>query len=154
MPFLHADFKHLLSNSFPLFCLLFAIIYFFKRTALTILLLLYFFTGLLTWIIAKEGIHIGASGIVYAMAFFITTISIIKKEVHLMAYTLIIVFLYGSIVWGFFPTLFPDRQISWQGHLAGALTGIIIAFPFRRKGMNRKVYFEEEEEEDCGIFYS
>ena len=145
MPFLHADFKHLLSNSLPLLCLLFAIIYFFKQTALQILLLVFFFTGLLTWIIAKDGNHIGASGIVYALAFFLTTISILKKETRLMAYTLIIVFLYGTIIWGFFPSLFPERHISWQGHLSGAITGTILAFLFRTKGPNKKIYFEDED---------
>ena len=65
-----------------------------------------------------------------------------------MAYSLIIIFLYGSIVWGFFPQLFPDKHISWEGHLAGAITGIILAFFYRSEGPVKKVYFEEEEEEE------
>jgi hypothetical protein len=70
-----------------------------------------------------------------------------------MAYSLVIIFLYGSIVWGFFPQLFPDKHISWEGHLAGAITGVILAFFYRNEGPVKKVYFEDEEEEEeevCG----
>ena len=65
-----------------------------------------------------------------------------------MAYSLIIIFLYGSIVWGFFPQLFPDKPISWEGHLAGAITGIVLAFFYRKEGPVKKVYFVDEDESD------
>jgi membrane associated rhomboid family serine protease len=147
MPFLHGDIKHLFSNSVPLLVLLFSVFYFFHKKSVLILLMTYFMAGLFTWVIGTAGIHIGASGIVYALAFFLVTISILKQEPKLMAYSLIIIFLYGSIVWGFFPQLFPDKHISWEGHLAGAITGITLAFFYRNEGPVRKVYFEEEEEE-------
>ena len=148
MPFLHGDISHLFSNSIPLFVLLFSIFYFFRKKAGLILMMTYFMVGILTWIIGTEGIHIGASGMVYALAFFLVTISILKQETKLMAYSLIIIFLYGSIVWGFFPQLFPDKHISWEGHLAGAITGVVLAFFYRNEGPVKKVYFEDEEEEE------
>jgi membrane associated rhomboid family serine protease len=153
---LHGDYQHLFSNSIPLFVLLFSLFYFFPKKAFLILSMTWFIVGMLTWIIGTEGIHIGASGIVYALAFFLVTISILKQETKLMAYSLIIIFLYGSIVWGFFPQLFPDKHISWEGHLAGAITGIILAFFYRNEGPVKKVYFEEEEEEEevCGERYA
>jgi membrane associated rhomboid family serine protease len=148
MPFLHGDMKHLFSNSIPLLVLLFSIFYFFHQRSALILMMTWFIAGLLTWVIGTEGVHIGASGIVYALAFFLVTISILKQEPKLMAYSLIIIFLYGSIVWGFFPQLFPDKHISWEGHLAGAITGITLAFFYRNEGPEKKVYFEEEEEDE------
>ena len=148
MPFLHGDIAHLFSNSVPLLVLLFSIFYFFPKKAGLILMMTYFMSGTLTWIIGTRGVHVGASGIVYALAFFLVTISILKQEPKLMAYSLIIIFLYGSIVWGFFPQLFPDKHISWEGHLAGAITGIVLAFFYRKEGPVKKVYFEEEEEEE------
>ena len=148
MPFLHGDISHLFSNSVPLLVLLFSIFYFFPKKATLILLMTYFMVGILTWIIGTQGVHVGASGIVYALAFFLITISVLKREPKLMAYSLIIVFLYGSIVWGFFPQLFPDKHISWEGHLAGAITGIILAFFYRKEGPVKKVYFEDEEEDE------
>jgi membrane associated rhomboid family serine protease len=150
MPFLHGDYSHLFSNSIPLFVLLFSLFYFFQKKAMLIVMMTWFMVGILTWVIGTEGTHIGASGIVYALAFFLVTISILKLETKLMAYSLIIIFLYGSIVWGFFPQLFPDKHISWEGHLAGAITGIILAFFYRNEGPVKQVYFEDEEiEEVC-----
>jgi len=148
MSFLHGDYSHLFSNSIPLFVLLFSIFYFFLKKSTLILLMTWFLVGIFTWIIGTEGIHVGASGVVYALAFFLVTISVLKQETKLMAYSLIIIFLYGSIVWGFFPQLFPDKHISWEGHLAGAITGIILAFFYRKEGPEKKVYFIEEEEEE------
>ena len=148
MPFLHGDLSHLFSNSVPLLVLFFSIFYFFDRKAMLILMMTWFMSDIFTWIIGTEGVHIGASSIVYALAFFLVTISILKQETKLMAYSLIIIFLYGSIVWGFFPQLFPDKHISWEGHLAGAITGIALAFFYRKEGPVKMVYFEEEEEEE------
>jgi membrane associated rhomboid family serine protease len=148
MPFLHGDMKHLFSNSVPLLVLLFSIFYFFHQKSVLILAMTYFMSGVLTWVIGTNGTHIGASGIVYALAFFLVTISILKQEVKLMAYSLIIIFLYGSIVWGFFPQLFPDKHISWEGHLAGAITGVVLAFFYKNEGPEKKVYFEDEEDEE------
>jgi len=152
MHFLHGDMKHLFSNSVPLLVLLFSIFYFFHKKSALILAMTCFIVGILTWIMGTEGIHIGASGVVYALAFFLVTISILKQETKLMAYSLIIIFLYGSIVWGFFPQLFPDKHISWEGHLAGAITGILLAFFYKNEGPVKKVYFEDEiEEKDLEI---
>jgi membrane associated rhomboid family serine protease len=150
MPFLHGDYSHMFSNSIPLFVLLFSIFYFFNKKATLILLMTWFLVGIFTWIIGTEGIHVGASGVVYALAFFLVTISVLKQETKLMAYSLIIIFLYGSIVWGFFPQLFPDKHISWEGHLAGAITGSILAFFYKNEGPVKKVYFVGEEEEAEG----
>ncbi len=148
MPFLHGDYTHLVSNSLPLFLLSFGIFYFFEGKALSILLMTWISSGVLTWVIGEGGLHIGASGMVYALAFFMVTISLIKMETKLLAYTLIIIFLYGSLVWGFFPILFPGKQISWEGHLAGAITGIILAVFYRNDGPRKKEYFLDEKEEE------
>lgn len=148
MPFLHGDYTHLVSNSLPLFLLSFGLFYFFKGKALLILLMTWISSGVLTWVIGQGGVHIGASGMVYALAFFMVTISLIKMETKLLAYTLIIIFLYGSLVWGFFPILFPGKQISWEGHLAGAITGIMLAVFYRHDGPRKKEYFLDEKEEE------
>ena len=148
MPFLHGDYAHLFSNSVPLLILLFSVFYFFHRKATVVLAMTWFMAGVFTWIIGTEGVHIGASGVVYSLAFFLVTISVLKQEPKLMAYSLIIIFLYGSIVWGFFPQLFPDKHISWEGHLSGAITGIVLAFFYKNEGPVKKIYFEEEEEEE------
>ncbi len=148
MSFLHSDPEHLMLNSLPMIFLGFGIFYYFPQKGATILLLNGLLTASFIWIFGRYGVHIGASGVVYALAFFLTTISLIKMESSMLAYTLVIVFLYGSLVWGFFPQLFPDRHISWEGHLSGAVSGIILAFFYRHEGPEKKRYFEDEEDDE------
>ncbi|MDL2308548.1 rhomboid family intramembrane serine protease [Bacteroidales bacterium OttesenSCG-928-B11] len=147
MTFLHADANHLYANIIPLFLLSFGVFYYFPGKSLPIIILLMISTAIFTWVIGRYGNHIGASGLVYALAFFLVAISIIKMETSMMAFTLIIIFLYGSMIWGFFPQLFPDKHISWEGHLSGALSGLIAAIVYRKEGPQKKEYFLDEEEE-------
>lgn len=70
-PFIHADFKHLLSNSIPLFLLSTALFYFYSEISMKILSLAWLFTGFLVWIAGRDAWHIGASGLVYSLASFL-----------------------------------------------------------------------------------
>ncbi len=123
-PFLHGDFDHLLSNSFPLLVLGAALFYFFRQKAFTILAVLWMGTGIWVWISARESYHIGASGIVYGLAGFLVFVGVFTKNRALAALSLVIIFFYGGMIWGIFPT---ERGISWESHLGGALTGVIYA---------------------------
>ncbi len=147
MLFLHENWSHLWSNTLPFLVMGTAICYYYKKTSWYIHLFFLLFTGVLTWLIGRESYHIGASGIVYAMSFFILVSAIIKKERKLMAFALLVIFLYGGIIWGFFPQFFPEKNISWEGHLAGAISGIIAAFMFREKGPKNIEYNWHEEED-------
>ncbi|MDR3269354.1 MAG: rhomboid family intramembrane serine protease [Tannerella sp.] len=136
LPFLHEGVDHLLSNTPPLFLLIFGLFLFYRQTAWLILSGLYLTSGLLTWLMGWPGtLHIGASGLAYALAAFHFTSGIIKKVPRQMAFALLVAFLYGGFVWAFFPTLYRDTGISWEGHLSGLLTGITFAFYFRRSGL-------------------
>jgi membrane associated rhomboid family serine protease len=147
-PLLHADWAHLSSNSAPLFLLSSGLFYYYGRKAMTILMLCWLVTGLWVWIFAADtGIHIGASGVVYALATFHFTGGILRREPRMMAFSLLVVFLYGSLVWGISPKFFPDKNISWQSHLLGGLAGIVIAIAYRREGPQQKIYQWDEEDE-------
>jgi hypothetical protein len=52
----------------------------------------------------------------------------IRNNYRLVAVSLLVVFLYGSMVWGIFPL---QRGISWESHAAGALSGLILAYFYR-----------------------
>ncbi|NCB09874.1 MAG: rhomboid family intramembrane serine protease, partial [Bacteroidia bacterium] len=91
---------------------------------------------------------IGASGFVYGLAFFILGSALIKREKKLMAFAMLVIFLYGSIIWGFFPQFFPEKNISWEGHLSGAISGLIAVLLFSDKGPQKPVYSWELEEGD------
>jgi len=134
MPLLHADWEHLVSNTPPLLVLTCGLFLFYKRGAWRIYCWLYIISGLLTWFIGRNSTHIGASGLVYALAAFHFTGGVIKKEKRQRAFALLVAFLYGGFIWAFFPSLYMGTSISWEGHLSGLLTGIILAVYCRGEG--------------------
>lgn len=146
-PFIHADFIHLLNNSLPLLFLGTALFYFYSEIAIRITLLTFFFTGLFVWLAGREGYHIGASGLIYGLASFLFFSGIIRKYFRLAALSLLIVFLYGSMVWGIFPGTY--RNISWESHMLGSFSGIILSIIYRKQGPQEPVYewMDEEQQE-------
>jgi membrane associated rhomboid family serine protease len=149
-PFIHADFRHLFNNSLPLFFLGTALFYFYSEIAVKVSLWTYFLTGTFVWIAGRNAWHIGASGLIYGLASFLFFSGIIRKYFRLVALSLLIVFLYGSMVWGIFPNIY--REISWESHMLGFISGIILAVVYRKEGPQQPVYewIEEEDEENEG----
>ena len=105
MPFLHSDWEHLISNTPALALLIFALFLFYKSGAWRILFYLYIISGLLTWFMGRDSTHIGASGLIYALAAFHFLSGVIKKVPRQRAFALLVAFLYGGFIWAFFPTL-------------------------------------------------
>lgn len=148
-PLLHGDLKHLMSNTAPLLVLGWGLFYFYRRVAYSVFFLSWIITGIWVWAFARENYHIGASTIVYALAAFHIASALIRREKSVLAFMLLVFFLYGSMLWGFFPDFFPNRNISWEGHLMGSLAGIILAVFYRKEGPQRYVpHWEEDEEEE------
>lgn len=135
--FIHSDTKHLFNNSIPLFVLLLSLFYFYKDIGLKILIYGGVLSGLLTWIIARESYHIGASGIVYLLFSFVFFSGIIRKHYRLVALSLIIIFLYGSMIWYVLPI---KEGMSWEGHLSGFIMGFLFSIIYRKKGIVKKEY--------------
>jgi membrane associated rhomboid family serine protease len=146
-PFIHANFGHLFNNSLPLFFLGTALFYFYSEIAVKVSLWTYFLTGILVWLAGRDAWHIGASGLIYGLASFLFFSGIIRKYFRLVALSLLIVFLYGSMVWGIFPNIY--KNVSWESHMLGFISGIILAVAYRKEGPQEPVYewMEEEEEE-------
>lgn len=151
-PLLHADLAHLTANSTPMFFLGAALFYFYRKNAWSILGLAWIVTGAWVWLMARgNSYHIGASGVVYALAAFHFTGGVLRKEPRLMAFSLLVIFLYGSMVWGIFPEFFPKKNISWESHLMGGIAGVVLAFYFRQNGPQPRKYswdYEDEDEEE------
>ena len=145
-PFIHADFLHLISNTIPLLILGTALFYFYKVLAYRVFFLIFILSGVWVWLAGRPYYHIGASGLVYGLAFFLFLSGIFRKDRSLMAFSLLVAFLYGSIIWGVLPM---ETGMSWEGHLFGALSGIICAIAFKNEGPQRRKYeWELEEESD------
>lgn len=145
-PFIHADIKHLFNNSLPIFLLGTALFYFYSPIALKISSWTWLLTGLFVWIAGRTSWHIGASGLVYGLASFLFFSGIIRKYYRLVALSLLIVFLYGSMVWGIFPDIY--KNVSWESHMLGFISGIVLAIAYRKEGPQEPVYEWMEEEED------
>jgi membrane associated rhomboid family serine protease len=147
-PFIHDDIKHLFNNSVPLFLLSVALFYFYSEIALKVFSLTYIMTGILVWFGGRDAWHIGASGMVYGLASFLFFSGIIRRYFRLVALSLLVVFLYGEMVWGIFPGVY--RNISWESHMLGFFSGIVLAVWYRNEGPQKPVYewMEETEEEE------
>jgi len=143
-PLLHSDFNHLISNSIPLFILGTGIIFFYREIAYKTIGFIWFFSGFGVWCIARQSYHIGASGLIYGIASFLFLSGLIRKDYRLASISLLVIFLYGGLVWGVFP-FFP--QISWEYHLLGGISGFVAAVIYRNKGPKPIEWSWEKEEE-------
>ncbi len=145
MPLVHADFSHLMANTVPFFVLTWGLFYFYRQIAYRVFFLCYITTGILVWIAALPGYHIGASGLIYAFASFLFFSGIFRRYFRLIAISLVVVFLYGGLFWGIFPTL---RNISWEGHLFGAISGFIYAKVFQFSGPQKPPTMLTDDDDD------
>lgn len=124
MPFLHASLTHLLSNLVPLTVLLFLTRLIRPRPLATVVGIAVL-GGLLTWVFARGGNHIGASGLVFGLATFLMASGLHARSLTAVAVAVVTLFLYGAtILGGVVPT---GGAVSWDGHLAGAVAGIVVA---------------------------
>jgi membrane associated rhomboid family serine protease len=142
-PFIHGDLNHIASNSLPLFLLFAGAIYFYRGLAFSVLWKIWLLTGIAVWIFGRDSLHIGASGIVYGLASFMAISGMLRNDTRLLAVSFLTIFLYGGMVWGVLPLF---KHISWESHLAGALSGIYCAVIYRKQGPPLPVYFKDEEE--------
>lgn len=145
-PLVHSSFRHLMANTFPLFFLSWCLFYFYRGIASTILFVIWIAEGVLTFCIGQPGWHVGASGVIYGLAFFLFFSGLLRRHVPLIAISLLVTFLYGGLVWNMFPQ-FAKATTSWEGHLSGAIAGTLCAIVFRRHGPQRNDPFADEVEE-------
>lgn len=144
-PLIHGDFSHLISNTTALFVSFFAILYFYRTSAYKVLAIVWVFTGLIVWWTARDSYHIGASGVVYGLLSFLFFSGVIRKDKRAVALSLLIVFLYGGLVWGVLPV---KEDVSFESHLFGALVGLACAVAFRKSDPPMKYEWEEDEEDE------
>lgn len=141
-PFVHADSKHLYNNSIPLLILLAALKYFYSKQSLGVIGYGILLSGLITWMIGRESYHIGASGLIYVLVSFIFFKGIQTKYYRLVALSLTVVMVYGGLVWYVFPKV--DENISWEGHLAGLITGFLLSLFYKTPEYKKSIKYDWE----------
>jgi len=143
-PLIHSDIEHLIANSVPIAILGTGLFYFYNKVAYKVFLLSYFIANIWIWLGARQAFHIGASGLVYSFASFLFFSGVFQKNIKLMAISLLVVFLYGSMIWGVLPI---QPHISWESHLMGAVAGLVLSVYYKDQGPKRKTYSWDLEEE-------
>ena len=141
-PLLHSGIEHLYHNTIPLFVLSMALFYFYRKISWKVIIYGILLSGLLTWLIGRPANHIGASGLIYVLMSFILFKGILAKHFRLIALSLLVVFLYGSMIWYVFPI---KQGMSWEGHLSGFIVGLAFAFVFKSQIAKPKKYAWEKE---------
>ena len=152
--FIHADWSHLANNVISFVLLAGFLYYFYNQIATQVLVISYISSGFILWIIGRESWHIGASGLIYSIAFFLFFSGIFRKHVPLIALSFIIAFIYGGMIWHIFPWQIQD-PVSWEGHLAGGTIGFILSICYRKIGPQKpiKIWEEEDDEGEDSIDY-
>ena len=131
MPLLHANLHHILSNTFPLFILL-LLLAGSKARSWEIVVNVVLLNGALLWLVGRHATHIGASGLIFGLIAFLIFSGFLEKRLVPLAIAVIVGFIYGStLISGVLPRLGSD--ISWDGHLCGAVAGGIVAYALTRQ---------------------
>ncbi len=148
-PLLHKDWAHILSNTISIFVLLWLTNFSYSRIGFRILIYIWLISGFVTWLIGRESHHIGASSLIYGYAFFLIFSGAIRKNRKLAALALLSVFLYGSLVWNMTPLAeLIKPSTSWEGHLSGAIAGLVTSILLRKEGPADDPVLEDNPEEE------
>jgi membrane associated rhomboid family serine protease len=124
-PFLHSGFDHLISNTIPFVVLglLIALNGIARVAVVTAIVMV--IGGLGTWLFAPENtLHIGASGVVFGYASYLISRGLFDKSALELAIGGLVVVVWGGAL---LASLVPQEGISWQGHLFGAVGGVVAA---------------------------
>lgn len=146
-PLLHGGFPHLIANSVPLLVLATGMLYLYPYSTVKVWPAVYLGPGIAVWLLAEApSVHVGASGLVYGLVAYVFVAGVIRRDRRAIAASMLVYFLYGTLVWGVFP---GKPGISWQTHLAAAVIGVAMAILLRRLDQPpRKRYDWEDEEEE------
>jgi membrane associated rhomboid family serine protease len=124
-PFLHADWQHLIGNTIPFLVLGFAIALSGVARVVLVTVIVAVVGGLGTWLLAPANtVHIGASGIVFGFAAYLVARGLFSRNPWQLLLGAVVVVVWGATL---LQGLVPEQGISWQGHLFGALGGVLAA---------------------------
>ncbi|WP_051568342.1 rhomboid family intramembrane serine protease [Crocinitomix catalasitica] len=145
-PFIHStkDFSHIFSNSGPIFILTWLLFYHYRDIATRAFVSIFLLTGISLWFLGRENYHVGMSGVIYGLTAFLVFSGFFRKNMRVAGISLFVIFIYGSMVWGVLPW---KEQVSWEGHLLGLFSGLIMAVLLKSIGPQpEKLRYEIEEE--------
>ena len=149
-PLLHGGVEHLFSNTLPLVVSLTTVLYLYPNSSLRVLPMIWLGSGLLAWLIGRPSLHVGASGFIYGVLAYVFVSGMIRRDLRSIAVSLLVWFLYGSMVWGVLPI---RPQMSWELHLSGALLGIAMALLYSKWDLVPVKRYEWEDDDSVPDWY-
>ena len=130
MPFLHDGFRHLFGNTVPFLVMGCAIASGSIGRFLRVVAIVGVTAGLGVWLFARSGtVHVGASGLVFGFLTYLLARGVIARKVTWILGGLVVLVVYGGILWG----LLPTPGVSWTGHAFGAVGGVLAAWVLHRR---------------------
>lgn len=130
-PFLHAGFDHLIGNTIPFVLLGFAIALGGVARVAIVTVIVALVGGLGTWLVAPANtVHIGASGIVFGYAAYLVARGVYSRSAMQIGLGAVVLAVWGTTL---LRGLVPEDGISWQGHLFGAIGGVLAARLLHRR---------------------
>lgn len=125
-PVLHGGWAHLISNTLPLLVLGFVVLLSGLRTWLVVTAVVWLVGGVGVWLVAGgSSIHLGASVLVFGWLVYLIIRGVFTRSLTQIAVGVGVLVIYGSVLWG----VLPGRPgVSWQGHLFGAIGGLLAAW--------------------------
>ena len=135
MPFLHANLNHLISNTIPLVVLL-ILLAGSRAESWEVVVVIVLLGGLLLWIFGRSADHIGASGLISGLTAFLILSGFLEERIIPLLIALLVGFLYGgSLIFGVIPRF--GSNVSWDGHLCGAVAGALVALALAQNSRKR-----------------
>lgn len=123
-PFIHASWEHLIANTIGLAIFGFIMSWLVKTAVTGIIFYIVIVCGLLTWVFAREGNHIGASGLVFGLFGYLITIGFFQRQLKPILVSIVVAAVWGGTIIGVLPS---SPYVSWEAHLIGFLVGVSAA---------------------------
>ena len=149
-PLIHGSFNHIFSNTLALLVLGTAMLIGYPRSSKFVIPIIYLGAGLLVWIFGRASFHIGSSGLTFGLLTFTFVVGALRWDPKAIALSCLVFFMYGSMIWGIFPT---TPGVSFESHFFGAVIGVLCAILFRYYDPKqpRKRYDWEDEGDEAPV---
>jgi membrane associated rhomboid family serine protease len=123
MPFLHASYAHMFSNTVPLVLIGWVLLLSGLRTWVTVTALVVVGGGILTWLVAPgHSLIVGASGMIFGWLGYLLARAYFSRRLKWIVVAVLVLVFFGTLLFGLFPTLNSD--VSWQAHVCGFVAGV------------------------------
>ena len=124
MPFVHESLSHLVVNTVPLSIMAGLLLLRGVRYYCIVSIAIILASGSAVWLVGRTALHVGASGLVFGYFGFLLVRGVYDRQASSVVIALLIVFLYGGLLWGVVPSA---TGVSWESHVSGLLVGGLIA---------------------------